>query len=111
MNAKHAGFIHSTAQDLGFGLQINVQRSDVFEWLKKRRNHHKLFDLVFADPPFDMSEKDYEQLISLVLSENVLKENGSLILEHQSRQKMNHPLLKETRKYGNVSFSFFSLGE
>ncbi len=111
MNVKHAGFIHTTAQDLGFGLQVNVQRSDVFEWLKKRRDHHKRFDLVFADPPFDMSEKEYDQLISLVLSEKVLKEKGSFVLEHQSRQKIAHPLLQETRKYGNVSFSFFSLEE
>ncbi len=34
-NSKHAAFIQSTAQELGFGLQINVQRSDVFEWLKE----------------------------------------------------------------------------
>jgi len=50
-------------------------------------------------------------LISLVLSEGILKENGYFILEHQSRRKIEHPDLQETRKYGNVSFSFFTRNE
>jgi hypothetical protein len=37
-----------------------------------------------------------------------LKENGTFVLEHQSKMKLEHPNLTETRKYGNVSFSFFS---
>jgi len=28
-------------------------------------------------------------------------------VEHQSRMKLEHPNLIDTRKYGNVSFSFF----
>ena len=35
MNPKHAAFINSTAAELEMALQINVQRGDVFEWLKK----------------------------------------------------------------------------
>ena len=107
-NAKHAGFINSTAQDLGFGLQVNVQRGDVFEWLKKKRNNGKLFDLVFADPPFDLEDKKYTELIDSVLSSNLMKENGLFVLEHQARRKMEHPMLTDTRKYGNISFSFFT---
>lgn len=107
-NPKHAAFINATAQDLGFGLQLNVQRSDVFDWLKKKRNH-KQYDLVFADPPFDLDEKKYYELIDLVLNNEVLKENGIFVLEHQSRAKYEHSALTETRKYGNVSFSFYEL--
>lgn len=107
MNPKHAGFINTTAQELGFGLQVNVQRSDVFEWLKKKRNQSKTYDLIFADPPFDMDEKKYNDLITLVMEGDYLKENAIFVLEHQSRQKFDHPNYIETRKYGNVSFSFF----
>ncbi|MDY3316575.1 RsmD family RNA methyltransferase [Riemerella anatipestifer] len=106
-NPKHAAFIQSTAQELDFGLQINVQRSDVFEWLKKSRNHTKSFNLIFADPPFDLPEKKYYDLINLVLDSPILAENGLFVLEHQSRMVLEHQHLKETRKYGNVSFSFF----
>jgi 16S rRNA (guanine(966)-N(2))-methyltransferase RsmD len=108
MNTKHAGFIHSTAADLGFSLSMNIQRADVFDWLKKNRTK-KQYDIIFADPPYELEEKKYEELISLVLNNSFLKENGSFILEHQSRLKFSHPHLLETRKYGNVSFSFFKL--
>ncbi|WP_160138874.1 RsmD family RNA methyltransferase [Chryseobacterium sp. c4a] len=106
MNPKHTAFINSTASELDMALQINVQRGDVFDWLKKFRNN-KSFEIVFSDAPFEMEEKKYQELISLVLNNKYLKENGVLIVEHQSRMKFDHPNLIDTRKYGNVSFSFF----
>ncbi len=106
MNPKHTAFINSTASDLDMALQINVQRGDVFDWLKKFRNK-KSFEIVFADAPFETEEKKYQEMISLVLNNKYLKTNGVFILEHQSRLKLSHPNLIDTRKYGNVSFSFF----
>lgn len=106
MNARHAGFISTTAVELEMNTQVNVQRGDVYEYLKKNRNR-KSFDIVMADPPFDTDEKRYEELISLVLNNPYLKTGGIFILEHQSRMKLAHPNLLDTRKYGNISFSFF----
>ena len=106
MNPKHAAFINNTASELEMALQINVQRADVFEYLKKNRNR-KTYEIIIADPPFETEEKKYNELISLVLNNNFLKENGIFILEHQSRMKIQHPNILDTRKYGNVSFSFF----
>ncbi len=110
MNTKHAAFINNTASELEMALQINVQRADVFEYLKKNRNR-KTYEIIIADPPFETEEKKYNELISLVLNNNFLKENGIFILEHQSRMKIEHPNLLDTRKYGNVSFSFFEIKE
>lgn len=107
MNPKHAAFINTTAKDLELHHQINLQRGNVFDWLKKAKNYGKTYDIIFADPPFDLPENEYQELISLVLRPEIIKENGIFILEHQSRLKLEHPNLKETRKYGNVSFSFF----
>ena len=106
MNSKHAAFINSTAAELEMALQINLQRADVYDYLKKNRNH-KSYDIIVADPPFETEEKKYNELISLVLNNKFLKPNGMFILEHQSRTKLQHPNLLDTRKYGNVSFSFF----
>ncbi len=107
MNIKHTAFINSTAAELGMALQINVQRADVYDWLKKNRTK-KSYELVFADAPFDVTdEKKYHELISLVLNNSFLKENGTFVLEHQSRLKLEHPNLIESRKYGNITFSFF----
>lgn len=108
INPKHSSFINQTAKDLGFNTQVNLQRVNVFDWLKKSKNNGKSFDIIFADPPFDLPENEYQQLISLILNGEFLKENGIFILEHQSRFKIENTNLQETRKYGNVSFSFFS---
>ena len=110
MNPKHAAFINSTAVELDMSLQINVHRADVFDYLKKNRNR-KLHEIIVADPPFETDEKKYNELIALVLNNAFLKENGIFILEHQSRMKLEHPNLLDTRKYGNVSFSFFKPNE
>ncbi|MEI7486243.1 MAG: RsmD family RNA methyltransferase [Chryseobacterium sp.] len=106
MNPKHTSFLNSTAAELDMSVQVSVQRGDAFDWLKKFRNK-KSFEIVFSDAPFEMEEKKYYELLSLVLNNKYLKENGVLIVEHQSRLKFDHPNFLETRKYGNVSFSFF----
>lgn len=108
MNPKHTAFVHKTAADLEMSLQISIQRADVYDWLKKNRNR-KQYDIVFADAPFEgTDEKKYQELIALVLNNHYVKENGIFILEHQTRMKLQHPQITETRKYGNVSFSFFA---
>lgn len=107
MNAKHAGFINSTAAELEMQLQINVQRGDSFDWLKKNRNR-KQYDLIFADPPFNLDDKKYSELISLVLNNNYLKENGVFVLEHPTKNVPVHENITDTRKYGNLSFSFIA---
>ena len=110
MNPKHSAFINATAAELEMALQVNVQRADVFEYLKKNRKR-KSYEIVVADPPFETEVSKYNELISLVLNNNYLKENGVFVLEHQSRTKLEHPNITDTRKYGNVSFSFFKPNE
>jgi len=95
LNPKHAAFITTTAEQLDMRNQVQVQRGDVFDWLKKNKGR-RTFSLILADPPFSLEEAEYQQLI-----------NGVLVIEHQSRKIPAHPALLDTRKYGNVSFSFF----
>lgn len=106
LNPKHCAFLHTTASDLEMSLQINIQRADVYEWLKKNRNK-KQYDIVFADAPFESTdEKKYQELISLVFNNHFLKEGGIFVLEHQTKLKLSHPQIFENRKYGNITFSF-----
>lgn len=79
-------------------------RADVFKYITRCSEQ---FDLIFADPPYDL--KELETIPSLVFENNLLKEDGILVLEHG---KTNHfeedPHFLERRVYGSVNFSFFS---
>lgn len=64
------------------------------------------FDLVFADPPYDLTE--LPQLPERVLSGPLLVTGGWFILEHGERTDVSHCThYVETRKYGHVHFSLF----
>ncbi len=64
------------------------------------------FDLIFADPPYDLAELD--KLPDLVLQPGWLAPDGIFILEHGKASDFStHPLFQELRTYGAVHFSFF----
>ena len=99
-------FLSEVLKDLKIEDRIFLHKTDVFQFLK--RNTQGRFDVVFADPPFTFEDEDYLKLIELVKENNWLGEGGQLILEHSSRYKFDTQLgFVQTRKYGNVHFSFF----
>ncbi len=104
---RHPGcvkFLEKTSQALGAELQC--LKSDVFDYLKKTG---KKFDVIFADPPYDLEKAEFESLVNLVMERELLKPDGSLILEHGSKMSFaEHLSFEESRKYGGSSFSFFS---
>ena len=64
------------------------------------------YDLIFADPPFNLSWID--ELPDLILNANILNAGGLFILEHsKSKNFSDRPFFLETRSYGEVYFSFF----
>lgn len=82
---------------------IEVQKADVFKFLD---SHKKSYQIIFADPPYDLPT--IPKIPELVIKNDLLTDNGLLIVEHPSLLKMNNqPGFKETRRYGNSSFSFF----
>jgi 16S rRNA (guanine966-N2)-methyltransferase len=97
-------FISKTSKELE--LNINTVKSDVFKFLQ---THTHAYDLIFADPPFDL--ENIPEIHQLVMQNKLVKEGGWLIIEHGSRTHLNElPNFFEQRKYGNVNFSFFSFG-
>lgn len=78
-------------------------KADVFKYLQSVKQQ---FDLVFADPPYDLL--DAAKIPELILEKGLVKEGGLFIMEHS--KNLNFSLLphfREERKYGNVHFSFF----
>lgn len=102
-NVKCSSFIKETAAKLEVK-NLTVIKSDVFKFLKSCSNQ---FDVIFADAPFDMETTD--SIPELIFENNLLKANGILIVEHQSKRKLQSKIEPtEIRKYGNCAFSFYS---
>jgi len=83
---------------------IKTFKDDVFKYLQLEIDH---YDLIFADPPYDMNQ--IPEIPKIVFEKKLLLQGGLLIVEHQSMQNLsNHPAFTEQRKYGHSSFSFFN---
>jgi 16S rRNA (guanine966-N2)-methyltransferase len=96
-------FINSTLLLLKAPASAKIIRSDAGEYLL---NSNEKFDIIFADPPFDDNAAD--MLIEKVFSLNKLEEKGLFILEHKTGNNMSEkPYFITSRKYGNITFSFF----
>jgi 16S rRNA (guanine(966)-N(2))-methyltransferase RsmD len=83
--------------------QIKTYKADVFKFLEMETEK---FDLIFADPPYDLNR--IPEIPKIIFDKELLLPDGLLIVEHQSMQNLsNHPAFVEQRKYGHSSFSFF----
>ena len=87
---------------------LHVVRHNVFDFL----NICKLdFDIVFADPPYDIDGLDTipdKVLNAPEVPGGLLREGGLLVLEHPGTYSFDgHPRFDRERKYGNVHFSIF----
>lgn len=96
-------FIRQTAKEFDF--PISVISANVFTFLQKQSN---AYDLIFADPPYAMEQKDFEKLVNLIFDRNLLDAEGMLVIEHSRYTKMEHlPNFSFQRNYGGAYFSFF----
>ena len=102
MNPAHADFIKKSVSALKIqGMQ--VVRHNVFDFLNICT---KKFDLIFADPPYDIDGLD--TIPDKIFSKDILKEGAVVIVEHPAAYNFeNHPNFKKMKRYGNVHFSFF----
>ena len=100
-------FIKKTAAEFSF--DIVAIKSDVFSLLEK---HHESDDIVFADPPYDLAQKDFEKIPELVFKNNIVSEDGILIIEHSKHTKLEHvEHFTSARNYGGSVFSFFEVSQ
>ena len=99
INAVHHNFIRTTAKALGAD-NIFVVKANVFLYL---RSCTKSFDIIFSDAPYDL--EGLEQVVSLVLDGDILKQDGIFIFEHSDKYNFeSHPLFWQSRSYGSVQF-------
>lgn len=109
VDAHHAciKFLENTAKALD--TELTTIKSDAFKFLERNNQN---FDLIFADPPYDMEQNKFLKLIDLVFDRDLLNEDGVLIIEHGKNTDLSdHNRLTQQRKYGSNIFSFFEKQE
>lgn len=102
MNQNHYNFICKAQETLG-AKELFPVKAEVFKYL---RSLNQKFDLIFADPPYDLLS--INTIPDLIFKRELLKPEGIFILEHSKKQNFSaHPHFVNERNYGNVHFSFF----
>lgn len=103
VNPTHHRFIQKTARELKLD-NLKAVCTNAFVYLRSTQTEQ--FDIIFADPPYDLPE--LPQLPDMILTANILNNDGWLIVEHGADNDFaQHPKFKETRRYGSVNFSIF----
>jgi len=98
-------FIDKTSKALE--LNVTAIKNDVFNYLDKTSLKS---DIIFADPPYDLPLEDFEKIPELIFKNELLLENGKLIIEHAKQTDLSHlENFANKRKYGGSVFSFFEL--
>ena len=102
-DAKSVGFIKKMALSLSF--PIESFKSDVFKFLERTPG---TYDIIFADPPYNIPMSSFEALVQIVFSRDLLNEDGLLVIEHSKHSDLSHmEEFNESRRYGGSVFSFF----
>lgn len=99
-------FIRKVAQQLNVG-NLTLVKGDALKFIE---TCVKKFDVIFADPPYDMP--DFGLIPENVLSSQMLKPGTIFIIEHNKHHDFSSlPGFLEHRAYGSVNFSIFRIDE
>lgn len=104
--APQCRFIEKVAQELG-EKSLHLVRGDALKFIE---GSGRSFDLVFADPPYNMP--GFAEIASKVMNSNLLKPGAYFILEHNKEHDFSElPGFVRHRNYGSVNFSIFQQAE
>ncbi len=96
-------FVKSTLKTLDVEEYVSIYNVDVFSYLE---NCKTTFDIIFADPPFDLGKAP--TLPDIIFEKKLLSEEGLFILEHAPIHQFDkHPHFVKQKEYGGIVFSFF----
>ena len=100
-------YISETSKQLDF--TIDTLKADVYKFLEKSPAKATV---IFADPPYDFDQEKFQKIIDLVFNNNLLEDDGVLIIEHSSRTDLSeNQNYNYSKKYGGNMFSFFEKEE
>ena len=98
-------FINHTSES--FEMPIKTIKSDVYKFLEKSKQKH---DIIFADPPYDFEIEEFSKIPQLVFKNDLLSDDGLLIVEHSKHTKLDElECFSHSKSYGGNMFSFFEI--
>lgn len=73
-----------------------------FDALEIFKKDNRVFDIVFLDPPYKVGK--YEELVSYFLNNNLISNNGIIVMESDRDIELDESLFREVRhyKYGPI---------
>ena len=98
-------FIRKVGQELNAMDHLRLIKGDALQFVRLATSG---YDIVFADPPYDLP--DFGEIPSLILESKVLKPTSLFIMEHSQKYDFSSlPHFLEHRAYGSVNFSIFDM--
>lgn len=98
-------FIHKVSKELG-AENHRVIRGDALRFIAAAREGAQGYDIVFADPPYDLP--GFEDIPGAVLASSLIAPGGIFIIEHSAKRDFSHlPGYIDHRAYGSVNFTIF----
>ena len=86
---------------------FKIVQDDVFKFLKKTKLKS---NIIFADPPYDLEQEEFESIPKVIFERELLEEGGMIIVEHFSKMDLSHlENFSFSRKYASSMFSFFEM--
>ncbi len=87
--------------------EVQISNQDVFRFVEYTSDQ---FDYIFLDPPYDMDLADVKKLINQIKDNDLLAENGQIILEFNTKKAIEVPGVEvvKFKKYGISGFTFYA---
>ncbi|MBM3325287.1 MAG: 16S rRNA (guanine(966)-N(2))-methyltransferase RsmD [Calditrichaeota bacterium] len=85
-----------------------VFREDVFHFLSRVSKDGRTYDIIFADPPYDLYTM--KKVMEAILDAAVLESGGILVFEHSKREappQFEGLTLRRSRVFGDTTISIF----
>lgn len=104
---RHIDFIKSTVNKLNIKHKAQFVVGDVTKFLSHNANKIATFDVIFADPPYELPV--IPSLPDIIFSSSLLSHDGLLVIEHPNSISFEstHPNCIKHKNYSAVNFSFF----
>jgi len=115
-DSRRYRFIRNQAADLGLEDRWKVYHLRDVRLASLLQSEEKAADIIFCDPPYDKNKgptKLYTKKLRLIEEAGILKENGTVVMQHFSFNELDESAGKFTvaksHRYGNSAVTFYKI--